>query len=309
VQFFRNTLQQENGVAAWNRWRTKNRYTDPQLYQCDLSGTDLTGIDLSRAYLYEAKFRNADLRWANLSGAHLRLADLRGADLRDARMLGAALHETKLQGAQLDGARVHGISAWRIETDQKTTQRGLIITLDDETNIKVDDLEIAQFMYLLLNNQKIRDVINTITSSAVLILGRFGERKSNLEAIRDALRDRGYLPILFDFDVPEDRDVTETVRTLAGLARFIIADLTDPASIPKELEAIVPGHAVPVRPIIEGEERPYSMFDDYWKYFWVIPDPFRYRDHEHLIDSLDKEVIDVAESMFALIKRRRPDRS
>ena len=36
----------------------------------------------------------------------------------------------------------------------------------------------AQFVYLLLNNAKIRDVIDTVTAKAVLILGRFkGERK------------------------------------------------------------------------------------------------------------------------------------
>ena len=45
----------------------------------------------------------------------------------------------------------------------------------------MDDLEIAQFIYLLLNNQKIRHVIDTITSKIVLILGRFTpERKAVL---------------------------------------------------------------------------------------------------------------------------------
>jgi len=39
------------------------------------------------------------------------------------------------------------------------------------------------------------------------------------------------------------------------MARFIIADLTDPRSIPKELEAIVPGLAVPVQPLLEGSTR------------------------------------------------------
>jgi hypothetical protein len=55
------------------------------------------------------------------------------------------------------------------------------------------------------------------------------------------------------------------------MARFIIADLTDPSSIPKELEAIVPDLAVPVQPLIEGASRPYAMFKDYWKYEWVLP--------------------------------------
>ena len=77
------------------------------------------------------------------------------------------------------------------------------------------------------------------------------------------LRKHNYLPILFDFNVPATRDITETVSLLAGMARFIIADLTDPSSIPKELEAIVPGLAVPVQPLLEGASRPYAMFKDY----------------------------------------------
>ena len=93
----------------------------------------------------------------------------------------------------------------------------------------------------MLHNEKIRDVIDTITSKAVLILGRFtDERKVVLDALREELRKRDYLPILFDFNVPATRDITETVSLLARMARFIIADLTDPSSIPKELEAIVP---------------------------------------------------------------------
>jgi hypothetical protein len=69
-------------------------------------------------------------------------------------------------------------------------------------------------IYLLLNNQKIRDVIDTITSKLVLILGRFTpERKIVLDAIRDELRKRSYLPVLFDFEKPSNRDVTKTVST------------------------------------------------------------------------------------------------
>jgi hypothetical protein len=77
----------------------------------------------------------------------------------------------------------------------------------------------------LLNNQKVRDVIDTITSKAVLILGRFtADRKTVLDALREELRKRNYLPVLFDFAVPATRDITETVSLLARMARFIIAD-------------------------------------------------------------------------------------
>src|SRR5262249_20430287 len=51
-------------------------------------------------------------------------------------------------------------------------------------------------------------------------------RKAVLDALRDELRHRNYLPILFDFEKPSNRDITETVSTLAHLARFVIADIS-----------------------------------------------------------------------------------
>src|ERR1700748_34107 len=98
----------------------------------------------------------------------------------------------------------------------------------------VDNIEVAQFVYLMLNNQKVRDVIDTITTKVVLILGRFtAKRKKVLDALREELRKHDSLPILFDFDVPKRQNITETVTLLARMARFIIADLTDPSSIPQ----------------------------------------------------------------------------
>ena len=48
--------------------------------------------------------------------------------------------------------------------------------------------------------RRIREVIDTITSKIVLILGRFTEeRKAVLDTLRDELRRRDYLPVLFDF--------------------------------------------------------------------------------------------------------------
>jgi hypothetical protein len=98
-----------------------------------------------------------------------------------------------------------------------------------------------------LNNEKIRHVIDTITSKVVLILGSFTrERKVVLDTIREELRKRDYLPILFDFEKPASKDRTGTVSTLANLARFIIADLTEPSSVPHELATVAPGTVVPI---------------------------------------------------------------
>jgi len=157
----------------------------------------------------------------------------------------------------------------------------------------------------MLHRRKIRDVIDSLTSKAVLILGRFtDERKVVLDALRDELRKRNYLPILFDFAPSAALDITETVSLLARMARFIIADLTDPSSIPKELEAIVPHLAVPVQPLLEGSSRPYAMFKDYWKYDWVLP-VYQYEGLQPLLATLAEKVIAPAEGKVKALQERR----
>src|SRR5262245_9095796 len=141
-----------------------------------------------------------------------------------------------------------------LSEDTKTAK--LIVTDRGEPEITVDNIEVAQFIYLLLHNEKIRNVIDTITSKAVLTLCRFtAERKAVLDALRDELRKRNYLPILFDFDKPASKDLTGTVTTLANIVRFIVADGTDPKSIPHELATIVPTTIVPMKPILLASER------------------------------------------------------
>ena len=99
-------------------------------------------------------------------------------------------------------------------------------------------------------------------------------------------------------------NITETVSLVARMARFIIADLTDPSSIPKELEAIVPSLAVPVQPLLEGSSRPYAMFKDYWKYEWVLP-VYRYEGLELLLATLAENVIAPAEKKVQASSERR----
>jgi hypothetical protein len=182
----------------------------------------------------------------------------------------------------------------------QTKQRNLIITTSDEPEITVDDIEVAQFVYLLLNNAKIRNVIHTVGNKGVLLLGRFTEgRIAVLERLRVELRERGYLPIVFNFDKPETKDFTETVRLLAGLAHFVIADVTNPKSTPLELQATVPEIMVPFLPIIEEGEKPFAMLQDLWIKHgdWVF-EPLYYSSLDALIGALDKEIIGPAEVRF-----------
>jgi uncharacterized protein YjbI with pentapeptide repeats len=288
---------------------TKANLSEADLTAAYLSEAKLIGANLSEAKLRDANFTKAklsranlseaDLRWADLSRANLTKADLRGASLEAATLL-----KTDLTGADLTGCRTYGVSAWGLKLE-RAKQQNLVITPKNKPAITVDNIEIAQFTYILLNNKKIRGVIDTITSKAVLILGRFtGERKAVLDAIREELRKRDYVPILFDFDVPAERDITETVSLLARMARFIIADLTDPSSIPKELEAIVPHLAVPVQPLLEGSSQPFAMFKDLRKYDWVLP-VYRYEGLEQLLPMLPEKVIAPSEEKVKALQERR----
>ena len=149
-------------------------------------------------------------------------------------------------------------------------------------------------------------MIDTITSKAVLILGRFSEeRKPILDAIRAELRNRNFTPVMFDFDKPASKDVTGTVETLARMARFIIADLTDPSSIPHELATVVPFlRTTPVLPIrLEGSGG-YSMFDDLRSYAWVLKQ-HNYKDSKSLISALP-EVIAPADKMAEKFRKQQP---
>jgi hypothetical protein len=259
--------------------------------------------------LRHAILNGADLRWATLSGgaklngaelsdADLRWATLSGADLRKVNLTGAVLVETDFTDADLTGCRIYGVSAWGIVSNGSTKQQNLIIVGGGgEPVITVDNIEVAQFIYLLLHNAKIRDAIDTITSKAVLILGRFtDERKSVLDALRDELRRRNYLPILFDFDKPGNQDLTATVSTLAHLSRFIIADLTDPSRIPYELATVVPNTPVPVQPILLAGEKEFAIFADLRRrHSWVLK-THHYDTPAQLLADLSDRVIGPAEA-------------
>jgi len=313
----------KEGVEAWNQWRDENDsrpdlsgayFIEADLHGAILGGANLngailiganlSGADLRGAYLSGAILSGANLSGANLMGAYLQKANLGEANLNSADLSFASLIETVLEKANLTGCQVYGVSVWDIRLEG-AIQSNLVITPSRaESAIEVDNLEVAQFIYLLLNNQRIRDVIDTITSKVVLILGRFtDERKAVLDAIRDELRKRDYLPVLFDFQKPDSKDLTGTITTLANLARFIIADLTDPSCIPYELGRIVPNTKVPVQAIILDDRREFAMFDNLLDYRWVLP-LYRYQSQDTLLASLNERVIAPAEAKVIELRQK-----
>ena len=265
-----------------------------QLFDAFFLDANLIGANLSEANLYEARFPNADLRGADLSRAILIEASFSSANLSGANLSAATLVGTDFTHADLTGCRVYGISAWDLKLDG-AKQKNLIIT-PGSPEITVDNLEIAQFIYVLLRNESVRHVIDTLTSKVVLILGRFtDERKAVLDALREELRKRGYLPVLFDFEKPASKDLTGTIQTLANMARFVIADLTDPSSVPHELAILVPTTRVPVQPVLLEGQREYAMFVDLRIYPWVL-EPYSYASSAQLMADLGERVIVPAEA-------------
>jgi hypothetical protein len=210
-----------------------------------------------------------------------------GATLVETSLMATLLIRTNLKGATLEGCLVHGAAVWKIQTDPHTTQKNLVLTDLNDPTVTTDNLEIAQLIHLLINTAAIRDVINSMTGRAVLLLGRFiPVRMSVLTALADRLRQLGDLPIIFKFDKPVDRTVTETLRILAGLSKFIIADLTDPKSSPYESHVTVPDMAIPFVPIIQQGQDEFSMFDDLYDYDWLL-EGFAYRDIDHLLENIE----------------------
>lgn len=281
-----------------------------RLFGATLLGANLSEATLLRANLGEADLRKADLRRADLSLADLSAANLGHADLSEARLINSNLVETDITNAKISKSNVYSVNVWDTRGEFKE-QKDLIITPEDAPPITVDNIKIAQFVYLILDNKEIRDVINTLTSKTVLILGRFAvpERKAILDALRDKLREYDLLPIVFDFERPTDKDFTETIKTLAGLCYFVIADITNPKSSPLELQATVPDYQIPFVPIIQEGEVPFAMMRDLQKkYNWAL-DTISYDSLDTLVEILKPHIIDPAirkRDELRIIKAKEP---
>ncbi|MEQ8766882.1 MAG: pentapeptide repeat-containing protein [Planctomycetota bacterium] len=286
-------------------------FTSAKLKRASLRDTQLVGAQLGQAFLEECGLQRANLTGANLAGADLTRADLTGACLRNADLSGARLRGTILvkvdiEGAILDSAEVYGVSAWDLLGTPRSSV-GLVITPEDAARITVDNIKVAQLMYLMIKNPEIRDLLETVTDKVVLILGRFtGDRLRVLEKLRDALRSRGLVPVIFDFVGPAGRSMTETVSLLAKMSRFVIADLTLPRSVPHELATIIPQVTTPVRLIIGRRYRLYAMAEDFKARPHVIP-PFRYSSADELVQRMDEVILQPVEKTLDDIRRRRDE--
>lgn len=329
------------GKRYWNDWRRDEPQIRPILHnaaigheirsqdfrEIDFSWTglaeaDLTGADLTGANFFQAHLGRTVLKGAILNAAHFCRADLyetnlSGAILMGANLQGAQLAKTNLSGARLEDCPVYGMAAWDVNLEN-ARQRNLIIRYrygaDEhrsgagvETEIRVDNLQIAQFIYLMLDNPNIQVVLEEGQKRNVLILGRFADpgRKRVLDEIRERLRLLGYLPIIFDFPPPKERDLIQTVTSLAALSRFVIGDITDPRSVALELEAILSRYKIPVVPILQAPEQPFGLMPSLQdKYYPCVLEVRRYASPPVLFRHLE-QIVRTAEDREAMIAEGR----
>jgi len=233
--------------------------------ECTFQGTCMRVTKIGSASFVDCEFHETDLSYCSAEETNFS-----GSEIKNSRLCNMSMVKTNLSDTEIYSTRVYGLSAWDLGTDGSRQQN--ILISEEGNTITVDDIEIAQFIHLLLRTPKIRSAIDTITSKVVLILGRFSdEQKRVLDVIKRRLRALDYVPVVFDFEVPSSRDMTETISILASLARFVVADLTNPRSVPHELASTVRDlPSVPVQPIISEGERPYGMFEHLKSYPWIL---------------------------------------
>ena len=252
---------------------------------CDFSGSHISGSDLCFSHFMHCDFSNASMRVSRMGSAEFNDCEFSGANMsycsaEDTSFVGSRFVKTRLNHMSLvksdfsntiiDNSRVYGISAWDLTLEG--SQQNNIYIEEEGVRITVPSIELAQFISLLLNNSKVRDFIDTITSKMVLILGRFSnDRKPILDKIKKEIQRRDYLPVIFDFDGPNNRNLTETIVTLASLSKFVIADISSPKSIPHELQSIIQQFpSLPIQPLITQGQREYGMFEHFENYPWVL---------------------------------------
>jgi len=302
------------------------------LHRADMTGANLEGARLDYALLMDANLRDANLRQASLrqariegdkrfsypshivagadlTGANLTSADLTGAQIWDSCLVGANLSEANITGSTIVNARVHGVSIWDIRG--KPSRQSQLIVTTRAGRLEFNDLRAAVFANLLQNGLSLGDVISISGKVSVLILGRFtddnnsGNRKLVLEGLRGKLESLGFNPVVFDFERPEDRDLTEMIVSLAGMSLFVIADLTKPRSVPLELQATIPNLMVPFVPIIKQGEEPFAMFRDLiGKYDWVL-NLLEYDQLEKLLSAFERAVVIPAKKKCDELRARK----
>jgi len=274
------------------------------LFRAKLVKANLSQASLFKSDLSEADLSEADLEGANLQEAVLERTNLRSARLANANLCFATLLKTNLEGAVLDRCAVYGTSLWDVNLAD-SHQRDLDIMPAQQPVLSVDSLQTAQLVGMLLHHENARYEVFSITLNTVLVIGRFPpEREPVLSAIKEALRQCEYSPLVLDFHVAGSGDKNEIVKTLGRMSRFIVADLTGDRRIAETLDAVV--HflpSLPIQPIGQAAAEDAAASRHYHRYRWVLPF-WCFNDPGDLAARFGREVIAPAERHAAEIRQK-----
>lgn len=316
TEFWKSPLTRASLVGAnlHPKFLYESGFRECNLFEANLSGADFCGADFSgavlrRALLVDSRFgplRHVEMKNFTVGPGKSEVESFRHhsdatvfaeADLRESDLRNACFVNADLRNADLRGAKVFGIAAWGVELSG-AKQSDLIVTPPDEPALLIDDLEMAQFIYLILNNKKLRNVIDTVTSKVVLILGRFNEdRFPLLRRMRTRLREHGFLPVLFDFACPRSRSLTETVDLLGRMARFVVVEVSEPHCVPHELRGLAgSAPSVPLVLLKQSKCSTYSMLDDLVRQQPNVLEVFEYENDDDLMANFSSGVVDRAEA-------------
>lgn len=247
-------------VSIHNAFAEGLNIQNAKIINCHFEEGDFSRADFSNTEFINTKFNKTILTDANFDGASFINCSLNRINITNANFCLKEIKETV----------VYGISAWDLKTCDEMKQSRLVIErtyglysdliAEGRIPMMTDNIELAQFIYYLSNHKKLRDVINILNAKGILLLGQFKDGGlERLYELHDWLKGRNYTPMIFDFDRPDSMDYTETVVTMAGLSKIIIADVSG-GSVPQELHAILTNFQKPV--IVFSKTGAYSMFKD-----------------------------------------------
>lgn len=273
--------------------------------------------DMTNCYLYEADMSAAGFPGADFSGSMIRKAYCSGTDFTDAIFIDCVLNNSTIirvnfSGVRLEGCNVYGVSAWEIKANEKTVQKELFLHRDNfsrkdigqssDVLSYVDDLALAQFFYFLNQPDGFGKSLKQLNKRSVLLLGKFKEGGLELlKTVGEMLRRRNYIPIVFDFDPSEHTSLIENVTTMAGLSRFVLANL-EGNSVPAELAKVTSNYRNPVIGWIHDDKHHevYAMFKDVAAL--ANAQYFTYTNELNLEVQLDKVIVKAEEYIELLSK-------
>lgn len=235
---------------------TKADIRNANLRQAHLAGSCLEEADIHGANFDNAFLNRVNLRESNLSRVNLFQADVRDADLSGANLDMARFVQTDLRGANVTGCSVRGVTVDHVQLEQ-AIESTLLLTEPGEPIIAVDSLEIAPFVWMLLENASVSRLIEQMKTRIILILGNFDEHHQNhLAMLKEAIREQHYVSLYIDIETlaretQEHQKLKTTMRTLAYFSRIILVDITNGENLLTYLTELVSELTVPVQPLLE----------------------------------------------------------